>query len=204
MWSGGFNRSGSFIVFQKHQKHDMGQSMTASLDLQAGPNAFGDGAHPSTQGMLLALEALAPLRGIRQALDMGCGSGILALKAAYQWHCRVIAVDKEALAVAATQENAQTNQLDALIFALQGDTPSHPRVLAAAPYDIIMANMLAEPLLAMASPLASLLSDEGVLLISGILRWQSATLEEAYGSLGLTLLQRYLVGDWTTLLWQRQ
>jgi ribosomal protein L11 methyltransferase len=82
----------------------MAQAFT--LELRAGADAFGDGSHPSTQGAIVALEALSHLQGLSCALDVGCGSGLLALQMAYQWHIPVVATDINAHAVAATQANA--------------------------------------------------------------------------------------------------
>lgn len=175
-----------------------------SFLLKTGHLAFGDGAHPSTQGALAALESMSKLHGVRAVLDMGCGAGILSLKAAYQWHCPVLAVDIESESVAMTQNNANENQLDDLITVVQSDGFSHPIIAARGPYDVILANILAESLMKMAKTLCDHLQEEGVLILSGILRWQSAPLEEAFSRLGLTLLQRYLVQDWVTLVWQRQ
>lgn len=172
--------------------------------LTTNAQAFGDGAHPSTQGAMAALDALSHLHGVGRVLDMGCGSGILSLKAAYQWHAPVLAVDIEAESVATTAENAKNNKLDALITTIQSDGFANPLIGQRAPYDVVLANMLAEPLVVLAHGIASVLSDEGVVVLSGILRWHGDRIEQAYSGLNLTLLQRYSSTDWLTYIWQRQ
>lgn len=175
-----------------------------SLTLSAGAQAFGDGGHPSTKGAKVALETLSHLQGIENALDIGCGSGVLALQAAYQWHIPVMAADIEKSAVDATLENAKRNQLDPLITAVRSDGYQHPAIAERAPYGLIMSNILADILVPLASDLVAHLSDEGLVVLSGILQWQEPTVSEAHRGVGLTLLQRITVEDWITMIWQKQ
>ncbi len=174
-----------------------------SLELQSGADAFGDGVHPSTKGATIALEALSHLHGIRSALDIGCGSGILALQMAYQWHTPVVASDISETSVAATRANAQHNKLAPLITAVRADGYAHDTIKAGAPYDVITCNWLAEHLHAHASDLTEHLADEGVAVLSGILGWQAAQVIEAHQQCGLVLLQKVTAGDWVTLLMQK-
>lgn len=153
---------------------------------------------------MIALEALSQLHGVKNALDMGCGSGVLALQMAYQWHIPVVAADKEKTAVEATQINAKENQIGELISAVRSDGYDHPLIAQSAPYDVITSNILAEVLVRFARALANHLADEGVAVTSGILQWQSDAVIEAFQSVGLTLLQRITVEEWVTLLWQKQ
>lgn len=175
-----------------------------SLDIVAGAQAFGDGSHPSTQGAKAALEALSHLHGFETALDVGCGSGILALQMAYQWHIPVIACDIEKEAVTATEENAKANQLDALITAFHADGVDHEKIRASAPYDLICCNILAEWLFEKAPDLVNLMQDESILILSGILQQHEHRIRGVYQHIGLTLLQRVTVKDWVTLIWQKQ
>lgn len=178
--------------------------MTFSLTITAGREAFGDGSHPSTQGALAALESLSGLSGMRHALDIGCGCGILALKAAYQWHVPVLAADLKSDAVVATQDNARTNGLEALITAVRSDGFRHPDIAARAPYDLIMVNILADILVTIAHDLRAHLGEEGIVILSGLLVWQTEPVLDAYRTIGLTLVQRFTVSDWVTLVMQRQ
>ena len=188
-------------------EHPSPSSAVACADegqfVRSGAAAFGDGSHPTTLGMLAALETLSHWQGHRIILDMGCGSGILAAQAAYQWHVPVVAADISATAIEATRQTAATRGLADLITAVQSDGFHHPFIAARAPYDMILCNLLAEPLVAMAHDLVSHLADEGIAVLSGLLRWQSAAIEDIYGTLGLRLLQRLTVADWITLIFQK-
>lgn len=178
-------------------------SESFALNIKAGATAFGDGSHPSTQGAMVALEALAHLQGFTRALDIGCGSGVLALQIAYQWHIPVIASDIEAGAVKATQKNAEANGLAALITAVRADGYNHESIGANAPYELIACNWLAEQLHAHAKELADHLAEEGIAILSGILQAHALSVIEAHRAAGLTLLQQIKVGDWATLLMQK-
>lgn len=174
------------------------------LHLEAGGGAFGDGAHPTTRGMLAALGAIDPGQFTpRSICDMGAGSGILSLAAARQFGCPVVAVDIARSAVEAIARNAAENGYGSQVHAVHSDGFDHPAIRAHAPYDLILMNILAEPLLRFAAPAAACLASEGVLILSGLLQWQETPIREAYGGLGLELASRLLVGDWVTLCWQK-
>lgn len=175
----------------------------SDLTLSAGAHAFGDGTHPTTRGVLEVLSGIDPaLFTPRHALDMGAGSGILSFAMIEKFHCPVLAVDVEASAVAAIEENARANGV-AGITALRADGFAHPEIRARTPYDLITMNILAEPLLRLASDAATHLAPDGVMLLSGILVWQETTIREAYQALALELTGRIQIGDWVTLVWQK-
>ena len=174
-----------------------------ALELQAGSEAFGDGNHPSTKGAMVALEALSHLQGMQKALDVGCGSGILAMQIAYQWHIPVIASDISQEAVMATQANAEHNKLAPLITAVRADGYDHATIRDHAPYDLITCNWLGEHLHAHARELSDCLAEEGIAILSGILRWQADAVIQAHEACGLQLLQKITAGDWITLLMQK-
>lgn len=175
-----------------------------SFNIIAGKDAFGDGSHPSTQGALTALEAMAGFHGMASILDLGCGCGILALCEAYQWHVPVIAADIKQEAVDATRENACANQLDALITTVRSDGFSHPEIGRHAPYGLITANILGEILIKLAHDMSQHLVEEGIVILSGMLAWQAESVQENYEACGLTLVQRLTVSDWVTLIMQKQ
>lgn len=175
-----------------------------ALEIQSGADAFGDGHHPSTRGAMVALEALSHLHGMKNALDIGCGSGILAMQIAYQWHIPVVAGDISAQAVEATRTNAHHNQLEPLITAVRADGYQHTTIREHAPYDLITCNWLAEHLIAHARTLFEHLAEEGIAILSGILHYHTAAVIDAHQHAGLTLLQKITVEDWDTLLMQQQ
>jgi ribosomal protein L11 methyltransferase len=167
--------------------------------------AFGSGEHQSTYGCLLALDDLArrdhPLKvGHGRALDMGCGSGILALAMARHWKIPVVATDIDAESVRVTRVNARLNGLARYIEAFPGDGFTTRRVGAAGPYDVICANILARPLCAMAKDLAAALAPGGRVILAGLLARQEAMVVAAYRAQGLRLVRRYSLAPWVTLV----
>ncbi len=173
------------------------------ITIQAGATAFGDGAHPTTSGVLAALEAIDPdAFSPRIAADIGAGSGILALAIAARFACPVIASDIERQAVEIMQENFAASPYASVLTALYADGFNHPE-LQTRLFDLIVMNILAEPLLSLAAAAESQLAPEGVLILSGLLVWQEAQIRSAYQSLGLELSARLTVGDWVTLVWQK-
>ncbi len=175
-----------------------------NIDIQAGANAFGDGTHPTTAGVLTALEAIDPDQftpGI--ACDMGCGAGLLALAITTKFGCPVVAVDLERQAIETVQVNAEKNGLADRLLPIHSDGFRHPDIRARGPYGLITMNILAEPLLSLASDAESLLAEGGVLILSGLLQWQEAQIREAYEGLGLELASRLVLGDWVTLCFQK-
>lgn len=174
------------------------------IEFSAGAHGFGDGKHPTTAGVLTALEAIDPEQfRPRIALDMGCGSGILSLAITTKFGCRVVAADLERQAIETVQVNAVHNGLAERILPIHSDGFRHPDIQRRGPYDLMVMNILAEPLLALASDAEAALADGGVLILSGILQWQEAQIREAYAGLGLELASRLVVGDWVTLCWQK-
>ena len=166
--------------------------------------AFGDGTHPTTFGVLTALEAIDPaVFTPRMACDMGAGSGILSLAMARRFGCAVVAVDIERESVELLRENATANGLAAQIMALQADGFHHPEIAAQGPYELIVMNILAEPLMRLASDAVAALAPEGVLILSGMLQWQEPQIIAAYESLELALSSRFTIGDWITQVWQK-
>ena len=176
----------------------------SELDIQAGAQAFGDGRHPTTMGVLTALEAIDPEQfapGI--ALDMGCGSGILSLAMTTKFGCPVVAVDLERQAIETMRENARHNGLEARLVPIHSDGFRHPEITARAPYGLITMNILAEPLLQLAADAVTVLAEGGVMILSGILQWQEQQIREAYEGLGLELASRLVIGDWVSLCYQK-
>lgn len=179
-------------------------SFDQDITFEAGPTAFGDGSHPTTAGVLAALEAIDPQAFVpRIACDIGCGSGILTLAMIRMFKCPVIATDISVQAIETLQQNAIRNGVKNKIIAVQASGFDHPTVQEAAPFDLIVMNILAEPLLMLARDAERALAPEGVLILSGIFQWQEPQLREAYLSLGLELATRLTLGDWVTLVWQK-
>ena len=162
--------------------------------------AFGTGRHESTRGCLIALSDLARDREVSSALDMGCGSGVLALAVAKLWACPVLAVDNDPQAARVAQENARVNGAADLVRAECGEGYRAPGIRERAPYGLIAANILAEPLCAMAPELIRHLAPGGVAVLSGLLAAQERQVVESHE--GLHLLRRVPLGDWVTVVLQ--
>lgn len=178
--------------------------VTQDITVAAGASAFGDGRHPSTAGALEALEAIDPQHFTPgRACDVGCGSGILSLAIARLFGCTVMATDTSRQAIETTLENAASNGLSSLVTPIHASGFDDTRIGYKAPFDLIVMNILAEPLIALARPAEQHLAAGGVLILSGLLRWQEETLRQAYGGLGLELAHRLSLGDWVTLVWQK-
>ena len=165
------------------------------LDLDPGM-AFGTGLHPTTRLCLAALESAAD-RGLLAAarvLDVGCGSGILAIAAVKLGAASVLGVDTDPIAVEATVANAARNGLTSRIEAREGSLPS-----GEPPHDLVLANLIASLLIALAAPLRDELRPGGTLLASGIFVDRESDVRAAFAAIGLAVVDRMAEGDWLAL-----
>ncbi len=181
--------------------HGLDQAPRAALRLhiEAG-QAFGTGHHETTFGCLLALDYLARRRRFAHVLDLGCGTGVLAMAAAKVWRRPVHAGDIDPLAVRVARENAICNGLAAFMRPVTAAGFAHPAIAAAAPYDLILANILARPLMRLSRDITRHIAPGGYVILSGLLRSQEAAVRSAYNTQGLFLSRRFQRGDWSTLL----
>lgn len=170
--------------------------ITLTLDASL---AFGTGEHGSTRGCLLALE-LAGRRKPRRILDLGTGSGILAMAAARLLHRPVLATDIEPWSVRVARENAAANRVPRLVRVRLADGWRDPAVRAAGPYDLILANILARPLCLMARDLAQHLAPGGTVILAGLLNSQARWVLAAHRRQGLRLERAIAQQRWTTLM----
>jgi ribosomal protein L11 methyltransferase len=171
--------------------------------LDAG-QAFGSGEHATTEGCLLALDRLARTRRHHRVLDLGCGSGILAIAAARLWPARALAADNDPVAVRVARANALRNGVAHRVRALVSEGYANPRLRAAGPFDLITANILADPLCALARATARHLAPGGVVVLSGLLDRQAARVIEAHRRAHLRLVDQLATGIWTTLILTRR
>lgn len=170
-----------------------------ALRLDAGA-AFGSGEHASTFGCLLALDALARRRRFANVLDLGCGSGILALAAARTWPARVLASDIDPEAAAVARANARRNGLAGRVAVVVGDGYSHPAIRDRRPYDLILANILARPLVRRAGALARHLASGGVAVLGGFLDADAAWVAATHRVHGLRVMRKAVRDGWATLV----
>jgi ribosomal protein L11 methyltransferase len=158
--------------------------------------AFGTGRHETTALCLEALEETV-LPGTCVA-DVGCGSGVLAIAAAKLGAARVVASDIDPLAVAATRENAEANGVAARITVSESAVPPSGQV-----FDVVVANIYSDTLVALAGPLAACVGPAGTLVLSGIEASRGAEVERAYLAQGLQRERFRTRGDWAALVFRR-
>ena len=171
------------------------------LTLDAGL-AFGSGEHGSTRGCLRALELVAR-RHPRRILDLGTGSGILAMAAAMLLHRPVLATDIEPWSVRVARQNAAMNGVGRLVRPVLADGWQARAVQAGRPYDLVLANILARPLCRMARNLAVALAPGGAAILAGLLDWQARQVLAAHRRQGLRLERALHEGTWTTLVMRK-
>ncbi len=195
-------RAGRFYL---HGSHVTAPAPPASIPLLIDANvAFGTGRHESTRGCLLVLEGLDKA-GFqpRRLLDLGCGSGILALGMAKLWRRPVLAADNDPAAVEVARINARINRVARWVRPLVSEGYQHRFLKAAGPFDLIVANILAEPLAAMAADLRTHLAPDGRAVLSGLLVSQERLVLNPHRAQGLSLLRRLRLDEWSTLVLRR-
>lgn len=187
-----------FFVYGAHAAREHSAS-AIPVHMEAG-QAFGTGHHESTRGCLIALDSLARRGRPRACLDVGCGSGILAIAMAKLWRCPVLACDVDPLAVAVARENFALNGVSPLVRAVRSDGAGRRSVRRRGPYDVIAANILAGPLATMAGDLRRALAPGGQLVLSGLLRGQEGAVLARYRARRLHPERRIALGEWVTLV----
>jgi len=191
---------GRLFVFPSHYRGTVPDGL-AGIKLDAGL-AFGTGEHESTSGCLVALEGLRD-KGltVNRALDMGCGSAILAIAMARLWPAAaIVAVDNDPDSVSTATENVTDNGCAGAVSVANGDGYGGALVQSRTPYDLIAANILARPLMAMAPDAASSLRAGGHAVLSGILSEQAKEVLDAHERAGFAHTDQLDFGEWTTLV----
>jgi ribosomal protein L11 methyltransferase len=194
-------RAGRFFVYGAHDAGTVPHGVIP-IKIEAGL-AFGTGHHETTALCLHALSDISKRRRFANVLDLGCGTGLLAIGAAKLWRKAVLASDIDPVAVEVTKENARANGEAPLIRALIADGLDHPALSAQAPYDLIIANILAGPLTKLAPAIARALAPGGMLVLSGLLQWQENLVLSFYRPHGLQLRNARREGVWSALTLER-
>jgi len=174
-----------------------------TLILDAGL-AFGTGEHNSTRGCLVALERIAKYHRPRNILDLGTGSGVLAIAAAKLLRSRILATDIDARAARVANANAKLNGVAASIRAVRADGWVDKTIRHRAPYDLVFANILARPLCAMAHSLSAAMAPGGIAILAGLLNTQANWVLSAHRRAGLFLEHRITDGAWTILILRKR
>lgn len=187
---------GRFFV---HTGGEAAPAGTRAFHIAAG-RAFGTGHHETTSGCLAMLDAMATEKQIfSKIIDIGTGTGLLAFAAAHLWpDAGVVATDIDAVAIDVTRENAVANGV-AGIDLIIADGTLDDRIVASAPYDLVIANILAGPLVSMAPELAAIADSGATIMLAGLLETQRAAVVAAYAACGCTVEWVDRRGDWTVL-----
>ncbi len=189
-------RAGRFFVYGVH---DRGRAPpnAVKLRIEAGA-AFGTGHHGTTVGCLLAFDRLLKAHRFPRVLDVGAGTGLLAIAAARTGSRVAVGTDIDPMSVRIANENADVNQARARFVHADGLT--HPLIRADAPYDLVFANILARPLVRLAQPIHDALRPGGHAILSGLLHSQSRQVFAAYRSRGFRIARRIRRDAWATLV----
>ncbi len=194
--------AGRYVIHGSHDRGRVGGRIHA-IEIEAG-EAFGTAHHATTLGCLEAIDRLARCRTFRNVLDLGCGTGVLAIAAAYALPAaRVVASDIDPEAVRVARSNARLNGGAGRIEAVVADGLGAPALRRRQPYDLVVANILANPLIALAPQLARAIRPGGLAVLSGLLVEHGPQVVAAYRASGFDVVSvRHIVG-WTTLVLKR-
>jgi ribosomal protein L11 methyltransferase len=191
--------AGRFFVYGSHDADKVPEACEPLLIEAA--MAFGTGHHGTTLGCLRALDRLAQDGFVgERVVDVGCGTAVLAMGAARIWPDVVLASDIDEVAVEVAQANVRANGLEGRVTCVEAAGFDHPALAEAAPFDLVFANILKGPLVALAPDMAAALRPEGYAILSGILNEQADEVIAVYARSGINLHHRESIGDWTTIV----
>jgi ribosomal protein L11 methyltransferase len=190
--------AGRFIV---HGQHDRARVAPNKLGIEIeAALAFGTGHHGTTRGCLLLLDHVLKAYRPRRVLDLGTGTGVLAIAAAKVLHEKILASDIDPSSVQVAEENARLNVSGHLVRAIRATGFSAPQFARAGPFDLVLANILANPLRQLATPMARQLAPSALVILSGLLTPQAASVIAAYRARGLVPVRHLRIEGWSSLL----
>jgi ribosomal protein L11 methyltransferase len=191
-------RAGGFIVHSRHDRARVGLRRFA-IEIEAG-EAFGTGHNATTAGCLAALGHLARRQRFQRVLDLGCGTGVLAIAAARALpQAHVLASDNDPLATSIARGNVGLNRVNMRVRIVTAAGLSHPALRQAQPFDLVLANILPHPLMALAPAMYQAIKPGGVAVLSGLLNEQAREVVATYRAAGFHLLAARRYGEWTVL-----
>jgi ribosomal protein L11 methyltransferase len=191
-------RAGRFVVHGSHDR-EVVRGRSHAIEIEAG-EAFGTAHHASTRGCLLAIDRLARSHHFRHALDLGCGSGILAIAGAKSFPTAAfVATDIDPRAVMVARDNARLNGVGHRIRFGTAAGFHHPLLRGTGRFDLVLANILAEPLIDLASGVRRILSPRGYAVLAGLLDQEAKKVTAAYVAAGFKVHHTLKLGGWTIL-----
>ena len=190
--------AGRFVV---HGQHDRARVAPNKLGIEIeAALAFGTGHHGTTRGCLLLLDHVLKAWRPRRVLDLGTGTGVLAIAAAKALHEKILASDIDPISVEVAQENARLNMSGHLVQAIRATGFAAPQFAQSGPFDLVLANILANPLRQLATPMSRHLAPSALVILSGLLTHQAASVIAAYRARGLVPLRHLRIEGWSSLL----
>ena len=194
--------AGRLLVHGSHDRARFAMRRTA-IEIEAG-EAFGTGHNPTTAGCLVALDALTRRRSVRRVLDLGCGSGVLAI-AATRLHpaAEVLAVDSDPIATEVAAANARLNRVGRRLTVLTATSFAHPKLRRPQAFDLLLANILPRPLIVLAPQMYRAVAPGGIAVLSGLLNQQARAVAMRYRAAGFRILNWQRRAGWTILSLQR-
>jgi ribosomal protein L11 methyltransferase len=190
--------AGRFVV---HGQHDRARVAPNKLGIEIeAALAFGTGHHGTTRGCLLLLDHVLKAWRPRRVLDLGTGTGVLAIAAAKALHEKILASDIDPISVEVAQENARLNMSGHLVQAIPATGFAAPQFAQSGPFDLVLANILANPLRQLATPMSRHLAPSALVILSGLLTHQAASVIAAYRARGLVPLRHLRIEGWSSLL----
>jgi ribosomal protein L11 methyltransferase len=191
-------RAGRFVVHGRHDRSKVPPNKRG-IEIEAAL-AFGTGHHGTTRGCLLLLDRVLKAYRPRRVLDLGTGTGVLAIAAAKALQIEVLASDIDPLSVKVARDNARLNGTGDLVQTVHATGFSAPAFARRGPFDLVLANILANPLRQMATPMARHLAPSALVILSGLLPHQAQSVIAAYRARGLNLERRIQIEGWSSLL----
>ncbi|MBV8700395.1 50S ribosomal protein L11 methyltransferase [Bradyrhizobium sp.] len=190
--------AGRFVV---HGQHDRARIAPNRLGIEIeAALAFGTGHHGTTRGCLTLLDHVLKTRRPRRLLDLGTGTGVLAIAAAKARHLPVLASDIDPPSVAVARDNARLNGVGNLMQVVRATGFAAPDFASAGPFDLVLANILANPLRQLARPMTQHLAPAGLVILSGLLTHQARAVIAAYRARGLLPVRHLRIEGWSSLL----
>lgn len=194
--------AGPFVVAGWHELAHL-EGGKIPVWIEAGP-AFGTGHHGTTKGCLEALAIELKRKRPQRVLDVGTGSGVLALAAVKYGAGFALGTDMDKESIRIAKENAKNNTAGPRLKLMHARGTGHRMIRAHAPYDLVLANILAKPLVMLAPEIARMVAKDGRVILSGLLTHQEPQVRAAYAGQGLTLVNRRRLNGWSTLVYARK